>query len=1020
LVLNQTGGMPLEVVDKAPQVTDVTVSGSASTHPDFQFAAVDGSGEQLRSVPLAGLDTISITFSEEVFVVNTDLVLTNMQGATLPALSLFTYDLSTHTASWTYSSPLPKGQYLLDLSDGIVDLDHESLDGEFTNPWSLNEAAGFASTLPSGDGEAGGDFRFRFTNLQADYNGDNVVDAADYTVWGNNNGLTGATSTRQGDGNGDGLVNSADYGLWSSQYSTNYVRWPSIEPGTILVSTTVDENDANHAYGDLSLREALAIAAANTGHDRIEFDPAVFSIAQTIQIDIGNGHFNINSDVTIAGPGVDLLTISGDMLYRVFNVSSGVTASLENLTITDGWVSSGNSGGGIYTAGNLTLDSVVVAGNYAGSNGGGIYVASTGSLALIDSTVDSNTATFGGGIFGHFGSGERLKISGSTISNNTLLTNGTGAGLNFYSVASGTAAVAKIVNSTFSGNTGTASGGIRVRYLADVSIINSTIAGNTAGSGAGLHLVNNPTVTLHNTIVADNKTSGGTDSNILGTLNSTSSHNLVGPGGSGGLVNSTNGNIVLSTGQSAGLSELADYGGPTKTHTLLVGSPAIDAGDPTKALDFAGDTLIADQRGRSRVVYAVDIGAVEREILGDYNGDGSVDAADYTVWRNDLDSTTRLVADGDGNGKVDQNDYNLWKAHYGNTVGPNLSAQYGIYVVSSGVDESDTNFTRGDLSLREALDLAEVSTGTDQIVFRHELAGQSITASLGELVVDSDVDLVGLGADQLTISGTSSSRVFNVASSTSASIRNVRVANGYVSSGSGGAITSTGNLTLDGVAIEDNYSLMGGGIYTSGGSLTVKNSTIADNEGYYIGGGVYTNGTNVSFVNVTLSTNQTSYAGGGLYATGGSLSIAHSTVTQNRVIGSTSGGGIYVSTSGAQINHSIVADNFTGTGTTENDISGSFSTSLSGYNLIGTGGSGGLTHGSNGNLVGVANYGGRTRTHALLVGSDAIDAGIVSFGGSPSTDQRGKSRVADGDDDLDLRIDIGAFELAADEYFGTI
>lgn len=55
---------------------------------------------------------------------------------------------------------------------------------------------------------------------------------------------------------------------------------------------------------------------------------------------------------------------------------------------------------------------------------------------------------------------------------------------------------------------------------------------------------------------------------------------------------------------------------------------------------------------------------------GDYNGDGIVDAADYTVWRDTLDSTTNLAADGDGNGIVDQNDYDVWQTNFGNQAGP--------------------------------------------------------------------------------------------------------------------------------------------------------------------------------------------------------------------------------------------------------------------------------------------------------------------------------------------------------------
>lgn len=60
---------------------------------------------------------------------------------------------------------------------------------------------------------------------------------------------------------------------------------------------------------------------------------------------------------------------------------------------------------------------------------------------------------------------------------------------------------------------------------------------------------------------------------------------------------------------------------------------------------------------------------------GDYNGDGMVDAADYTVWRDSLGQTGQgLAADGDQSGEVDQGDYTLWSQNYGmTTAGPSLS-----------------------------------------------------------------------------------------------------------------------------------------------------------------------------------------------------------------------------------------------------------------------------------------------------------------------------------------------------------
>ena len=59
---------------------------------------------------------------------------------------------------------------------------------------------------------------------------------------------------------------------------------------------------------------------------------------------------------------------------------------------------------------------------------------------------------------------------------------------------------------------------------------------------------------------------------------------------------------------------------------------------------------------------------------GDYNGNGSVDAADYTVWQDTLGSTTELAADGDASGTVDAEDYNVWKTNFSGGAGASLAA----------------------------------------------------------------------------------------------------------------------------------------------------------------------------------------------------------------------------------------------------------------------------------------------------------------------------------------------------------
>ncbi|HEX3598819.1 MAG TPA: choice-of-anchor Q domain-containing protein [Lacipirellulaceae bacterium] len=97
---------------------------------------------------------------------------------------------------------------------------------------------------------------------------------------------------------------------------------------------------------------------------------------------------------------------------------------------------------------------------------------------------------------------------------------------------------------------------------------------------------------------------------------------------------------------------------------LKSGSPAVNAGTS----NFAPSS---DLEGLPRPAGGIyDIGAYEFGALsGDYNRDGSVNAADYVVWRNSVGATvTRYAgADGDGSGVIDQADYARWRADFGAT-----------------------------------------------------------------------------------------------------------------------------------------------------------------------------------------------------------------------------------------------------------------------------------------------------------------------------------------------------------------
>lgn len=89
--------------------------------------------------------------------------------------------------------------------------------------------------------------------------------------------------------------------------------------------------------------------------------------------------------------------------------------------------------------------------------------------------------------------------------------------------------------------------------------------------------------------------------------------------------------------------------------------------------DFAGQITVQPQSTNSRP-FSMDLAPITIlltgtiRLAGDFNDDGGVDAADYSLWRDTLGSTTNLLADGNGSGAIDSGDYNVWAANFGRTA----------------------------------------------------------------------------------------------------------------------------------------------------------------------------------------------------------------------------------------------------------------------------------------------------------------------------------------------------------------
>lgn len=184
----------------------------------------------------------------------------------------------------------------------------------------------------------------------------------------------------------------------------------------------------------------------------------------------------------------------------------------------------------------------------------------------------------------------------------------------------------------------------------------------------------------------------------------------------------------------------------------------------------------------------------------------------------------------------------------------------------------------GYLSLREAISAANSG---DQITFDQSLSGSTINLdpAKGELLIDKNLDIVGLGANGLTVSGQHQSRVFEIVDGATDSISGLTIENGNATFG--GGIYNRGTLTVSGSTLSGNTGYYGGGIFNGyGGSTTLIGSTLSGNYATSSGGGI----SNERFGTVTVNGSNLSgnhaHSGGGI-ASGGTLTVNDSNLSGN-------------------------------------------------------------------------------------------------------------------------------------------
>jgi hypothetical protein len=787
----------------------------------------------------------------------------------------------------------------------------------------------------------------------------------------------------------------------------------------------------------------------------------------------------VHRDLSIVGAGADLTVVDGKGAGSVFFIMEDATVLLSGLTITGGTGSAAgddqSAGGGIVNLGILTVSDSVLRANRA--DWGGAIHNYTGNLTVTDSTISDNSARRGGGLGNH--KGEMMVRRSMIIANSATETGGGIFSVTEFKQDGGVAVEQSTIHansaengagifssfdtvlvnqSTISANRATVAGGGIYSEYGSVLVRSSTLSGNEAQQGGGIFGLLAKQVILFRSTLSDNRAEeGGGLSNqasmflLINTIIAKSTGGDCGgvgftiDGGDNLIEDDSCSELDALTGDPL-LGPLADNGGPTQTHALLPGSPAIDA-IPVGA-EGCNDAVTSDQNNK---LLFTEPGGITRS-------------------SNDQRGKARPYGDG-----CDIGAYELQKdagaaEHPAALPGDSRDRENPATVPS--LESIECTVGQGYATIQAAVDDAQC--GTIQVP-----AGSYAEA----VVIDRDLSIVGAGADVTIVDAGGAGSVFFIVQGVKVSLSGLTITGGRGSElfadGRilGGGIANGGTLSLAASVIKGNRAGLGGGIYTYYGNLTVVNSTISENkaeagagicayngtmtvsnsvinaneaslhagalynEGARVlvewttmdanragraggairdvrgrlivdrstisanhagmsGGAIDSEGDRVTFINSTLSANKAP-EGGAIFSYRGEIDLIESTVTGNE---SGTGGAIYNRLSTFKLNWMIIGNN-------QGDECAFYGGEMidEGYNLIEDDSCGDWAYLNGDPMLGpLADNGGPTQTHALLPGSPAIDvipAGINGCGDPESFDQRGLPRLQG------AGCDIGAYEV---------
>jgi len=379
----------------------------------------------------------------------------------------------------------------------------------------------------------------------------------------------------------------------------------------------------------VSLRAAIRDANAAGGARGIYVPRGHYLLELTGTDDNASaGDLDITGEVTIVGAGAGSTIIdsggSTGISDRVFDVRSSGDLDLSYVTVTGGYLVP--SGGGIRVEGTLLLSYSAVVDNRTTSVGAGIFNnSSSADTTILNSVIaynhtDNSAATNknGGAVYANSG---QLQIGNSIIANNTAAVLSTDGAADLW-------------------------GGVTV-----ISSLGDNLLEDVRAALISMTTIGNDHIAPVDYVVTGlNDTYDDTDNDVVMSIRDAIHQANITSGAE---------EIWLPAWNFVLTRDRDTYGGGSPTDMeVSFGDLDIKQSLVIRGAGGSGDTSVRWKPGVVDKVF---------ELLGDYNGDGNVNIADWVVWRNTLGSTTILAADGNDDGIVDNDDNGVWGAHFGNT-----------------------------------------------------------------------------------------------------------------------------------------------------------------------------------------------------------------------------------------------------------------------------------------------------------------------------------------------------------------